>query len=579
MAGSDTAGSAPSAAWAADQRRHYSPAVILLIVLLVAMIAPPIYHLIQTSLHTTNPDGSFGELTLQYYEDVFTGPRFIKNLINTTIFALASAAFAILLGVGQAWIVERTNTPLRQYVFLVAIMSLGIPNVLYTVSWLLLLGKAGPVNTFLKYITGSADPIIDVYTMTGMILIEGFGWTPLAFLMISSVFRTADASFEEASLMSGGNIGQTFRNITYKLALPAVLALTMLIVIRAFEGFEIPAMVGMPGKVFVLATDIFDSVHRTSPPNFGQGGAFAIGLLAIVVVMLHLYGRLSQHAERYQTITGKGYRPRPIDLGPLRYVASAVLVLFFVLIIVLPVAILIWGSLLPFYQQISANAVKLITIKNYLTVLNSESLRGSVINTMILGVATATLTTLFTAICAWFVVRRYKGGWILDQLAMAPLIFPAIVLGIALLRVFLSFPFPFYGTLASVILASLIRYLPYGMRYSYAGILQIHGELEEASSISGARKAATFVRIVIPLIAPSLITCWLFVFLLAVKAVSLPILLVGPRSQVMAVTLFDMWQNGQIVTLAAMGVTWMVFMTLIATVYYVIAKRHGLSVR
>jgi iron(III) transport system permease protein len=561
-------------------RDRPSVAVAILIVVLIALIAPPIVYLAETSLYTTNLDGTFGEFTLGYYVDVFTNPRFSLYLLNTAIFALGSAAVAIALGAAQAWIVERTNTPLRRYAFLVAIVSLGIPNVLYTVSWLLLLSKVGPINVFLKFLLGTQDQVFDVYTMTGMILVEGFSWTPLAFLMLSAVFRTADASFEEASMMSGAGIGRTLREITLKLAMPAILALALLIIIRAFEGFEIPAMIGVPGKVFVLATDIFDSVHRVSPPNFGQAGAFSVGLLVVVVVLLRLYGKLAQHAERYQTITGKGYRPRLLDLGRLRYLAAGFLVMFFLLLIALPLAILVWASAMPFYQPPTSLApLARASWQNYLNVFNSPSLRGSIGNTLILGFATATLTTAFTALCAWFVVRRYRYGWVLDQLSMAPLIFPAIVLGIALLRVYLRMPFPFYGTLASIVLASLIRYLPYGMRYAYAGILQIHTELEEASSISGARKPATFVKIVMPLIAPSLVTCWLFLFLLAVKAVSLPILLVGPRSSVVAVTLFDMWQGGAVTVLSALGVSWMVFMTVISGIYYVIARRYGLTVR
>jgi iron(III) transport system permease protein len=140
-------------------------------------------------------------------------------------------------------------------------------------------------------------------------------------------------------------------------------------------------------------------------------------------------------------------------------------------------------------------------------------------------------------------------------------------------------PFAFYGSLLSVILASMVRYLPYGMRYSYAGVLQVHRELEEASALSGARQATTFLRVVVPLITPALITCWLFVFLLSVKAVAAQILLVGPKSQVIAVTLFDLWENGQVTELAAMGVTWMSLMTVVSTIFYLIARRYGLSIR
>ena len=301
------------------QRPGHSPVVFVLIALLLLLLVPPIVHLIQTSFYTTKLDGSFGTFTFRYYIEMFASPRFGRYLLNTTSYALGSAILAIMLGVGQAWIVERTDTPLRQFVFLVSIVSLGIPQVLYTIAWLLILGKSGPVNALLMWATDAPEAPFDVYTMAGMIVIEGITWSPLSFLLMSSVFRAADASFEEASLMSGADISRTFRAITLKLAMPAVLALAMLIVIRAFESFEIPALVGLPGNVYVLATDIYDSVHKSIPPSYGHAGAFSVGLLLVVVVMLYFYSRLSRHAERYQTITGKGYRPRLLNLGKLRY--------------------------------------------------------------------------------------------------------------------------------------------------------------------------------------------------------------------------------------------------------------------
>jgi iron(III) transport system permease protein len=158
-------------------------------------------------------------------------------------------------------------------------------------------------------------------------------------------------------------------------------------------------------------------------------------------------------------------------------------------------------------------------------------------------------------------------------------VFPAIVMGVAFLHLFLHLPFPFYGTLASVILASSVRFLPYGMRYSYAGVLQIHKELEEASAMSGARQTTTFLRVVLPLVAPAIVTCWLFVFLVSVKAVAMAILLVGPGSQVVAVTLFDLWDNGQVTELSAMGVSWTALMTTVSVAFYLIARRYGLQVR
>src|SRR5262249_44041048 len=184
----------------------WSPAVLILIGLLLLLTLPPLYFLLKTSLYTTNADGSFGDFTFDYYRDMVGSPAFFNHFINSSLFAAGSAVLALVLGAAQAWIVERTDTPLRQYVFLIAVVSLGIPHVLYTVAWLLILGKAGPVNALLMGLTGAETPILAVNSLWGMVLIEGMIWTPLGFLLLSSVFRLSDASFEEAAMMSGAGL-------------------------------------------------------------------------------------------------------------------------------------------------------------------------------------------------------------------------------------------------------------------------------------------------------------------------------------------------------------------------------------
>ena len=556
----------------------YSPLVIVLAAVLIILILPAVIYLCQASLHETNFDGSFGDFTVRYYIELITGERFLNNCLNALIYAFGSAIVAITIGVVLAWIVERTNTPFKHWVLILSIVSLGIPSVLYTISFLMLLGKAGPVNQLLMVLLGSEEPLLNVYSLWGMIIVEGIEFAPLSFLLLSSVFRSTDASFEEASMMSGANIFQTFNNITFKLAMPGILALIILIFIRAFESFETPALVGLPGGVAVLTTDIYESIEEM-PANYGQAGAFSIMLLLIVGVLLYFYNQLSRKAERFQTITGKGFRPRPLDLGKWRWMTLAVLISLFFIIIGFPLGIVFWVSMVPYFDGVSMEALSLFTFDNYRTIAKAGSLQDSLGNTIVLGIAAASLVAPFTALCAWLAVRRHKGAWILDQLATAPLIFPAIVMGMAFLQLILNMPFGLYGTLLSIIIASMVRYLPYGMRYSYAGILQIHTELEEASAMSGARQSTTFIRIVMPLVAPAMLTCWLFVFLVSVKAVSIPILLAGPKSQVVAITLFDMWENGITNELAALGMSWTAFMTAISVLFYWLAKKYGLSLR
>jgi len=558
---------------------RFSPVVAVLAGILLILLIPPTLFLVNASLHTTRFDGSFDQFTLRYYHQLFTSRYFAASLLNTVVYATGSAMIALALGIVQALIVERTNTPGRSYVFLGAVISLGIPHVLYVVAWLLLLGRSGPVNGLIEHVlgVGNGGPPLNVYSMWGMILIEGVGFAPLAFFLMSAVLRSTAASFEEAALMSGAGPLTTFCAITLRLSLPGIAALLLLIFIRAFESFEVPALVGLAGNVTVLTTNIYQSSKVVSPPNHGEAAALSVCLLLIVVLLLSWYGRLARHAHRYQTITGKDYRARVIDLGRARYLAAGVLLLIFVLAIALPVAMLVFTSLQPFYEGLTADSFGRLTLENYIAILEPGSFRDSVANTLVLGAATATLVVPFTALCAWLAARRRPGGWFLDQLATAPLVFPALVMSVAFLHVFVNLPLPLYGTLLSIVIASAVRYLPYGMRYAYAGVLQIHTELEDSAVTAGARPSRVFVRVVVPLIAAALASCWLFVFLLTVQSVALPLLLVGPGTELVAVTLFDLWQNGQVTELAAMGVLWLTFMSMVGACFHRMTRRYRLS--
>jgi iron(III) transport system permease protein len=302
-------------------------------------------------------------------------------------------------------------------------------------------------------------------------------------------------------------------------------------------------------------------------------------MLVIMVFLLRLYGNFSKHAEKYQTISGKGFRPRVMRIGPWRWLTTAALVALFWLLIVFPIGITLWVSFVPYYDGVNWEALQRFSLSNFRTVLFETSFASALSNTFILGIATASGVAAFTTLSAWLAVRRQPGAWLLDQLASAPLVFPAIVLAVAFLQFVLNVPFALYGTLLSIIIASMVQFMPFGMRYSYAGVLQIHRELEEASALSGAGAVTTFLRVVIPLVAPAIVTCWLFVFLMVSKAVSIPLLLAGPSSQVMAVTMFEMWQNGVAPELAALGIIWTAIMTAVSTVFFTASRRYGLSAR
>lgn len=560
--------------WPRLSARQQMILATLLIVILCALVLPPFLFLIQGSLTIAGPTHDAGEIGLGNFEAVIRSRHFLSTSVNSLVFAAASAFVALVIGWVTAWIVERTNAPLKGLAYLSAIISLGTPYILYVTAWLLFFGKAGPVNHLYRTLTGSSDVLINIYSMYGMVLVEGFLWSPLAFLLVGATLRNANPELEEAARVHGAGVWDTIRRVTMRLSLPSILALSMLVFIRAIEAFEVPALVGLPGRISVLTTDIYSNMVARAPPDIGGASALSVLMLALVLVLLYIYGRLSRHAEKFATITGKGFRPRPFDLGRLRPVAGALLVLNFVLLLMVPMLMLVWVSLLPFFQPVSAAAFKLISLNNYRTVLDSGHVE-LLINTLLVAVATATIAVTLTFLCAWLAVRRGPGGWIIDRLATIPLVFPGLILGIAVMQVFLRIPIPLYGTLGILIWAFVINYLPYGMRYCSSGMLQIHRELEEAAAICGASPLTRLRRIVAPLLAPALVAGWLFIFLMSTRVLSLAILLAGPRSQTMAVAMFDLWANGQGTELAALGLMWSMLMAMIAVVFYLVARRSA----
>ena len=557
------------------ERESISPWILGLAALLLCLVVPPIFYLLKTSVYTTEADGSFGVFTLENYAALLESDHTLEDLANSLIFAFGSAILAISGGLLQAWIVERTDAPLRQYVFLVSIISLGIPHVLYTGAWLLILGRNGPLNLLLMALTGSREPLFDVYSMTGMILIEGMLWMPLAFLLMGNVFRNMDGAFEDAAMMSGASLLQTLRRITLPLAVPGLLALFLLIFIRAFEAFDIPALIGSVGDVMVLSTQIFASIRKELPSNFGQAGSFAIVLMIIVVFLLWVQRRILAQGEKFQTVTGKGYRPRVKQLGSWRYVATGLLVTITILLLILPLGMIALISLVPFYDGLSETMLSRISLQNYSLAFSNPHFRTAIFNTLLYAFGTATFVALMTTGSAWMSARRLRGSLLLEQLTSAPLAFPAIVLGVAFMQTFLNMPIAIYGTLISLVIASTVQYLPYGMRFSHSAAMQIHRELEEAGASAGATRFQIFLRIVLPLLMPVVLMSWLFVVLLCVRGVALPILLAGPNSQVVSVMLYDLWVNGQVNELAAFGILWSAIMIGVGVCLYILSRKTG----
>src|SRR5213594_1143708 len=543
---------------------------------LAYLVLPPFFFILHTSL-VTDRGLQAGSFTIQHFVNIIDSLGDVKTLLsNSLIFSLGSAAVALSYGTALAWLAERSDAPFRNLAYVSAYVSFAIPGIIKVVGWIMLLGpKAGMLNALGVALTGS--PLLNIFSLSGMVLVESFLWIPVVFLLMAAPFRSMDPSLEEAATTSGSTGWQVFCRVTFPLAVPSVLAVMILTIIRSLEAFEIPALIGIPAGVEVLTTKIYLQIKGGLIPKYGEASAYSIILIVLVALGLIPYYRITSKTYKFTTISGKNFRPHRIALGKWRWLGGG-LMLVLPLLQFLPIVAIAWSSFLPFAQVPSRKALELLTFNNYIAAFNDSSVIRSVTNSLTVSISSATAAVAITFFAAWLIVRAsIKARWILDQMAMLPLVFPGIVMGIAILKMYLLLPVPVYGTIWILVLAFIARYLPYGVRFSHSALLSLHKELEEGALASGASWLQMVRHVVVPLILPALLAGWIYIFLITFKELSIALLLYSPGSQVVAVTIWELWDNGHVGELAAFSLVITIGTVIVGSIFLSIAQRYGLQ--
>jgi len=537
----------------------------------------PLGFLVWQSFFTPQSAARAAELTLGNYRTAYASAETWILFWNSLRFAAGAAAIAFAIGTTLAWMNERTNTPFKSLFFALSVVPLVIPGILFTVAWILLGSpKIGLVNLVLRGAFDTDATFINVYSLGGMMWVDGLHYSPVAFLLMTAAFRAMDPALEESALMSGAGVLQVARRVTLPLVWPAVFATLLILFVRAIESFEVPALLGLPVGIQVFTSAIYEAMHRY-PAQTGLASAYAVTLLLITSGGVYFQSHLSSRGSRYATVTGKGFRPRTLDLGRWRYLGTTLFLAYFLLIVVLPFLVLLWSSLQPFYAVPSMAALKRLTLDPYRTVLDYPGLGSSVWNSLLLGVASATLIMLVSSVICWIVVKtRLPGRWLLDNVASLPMVFPGIVLGLSIMVLYLYVPIGVYGTLWIMLIAYVTRFMPYGLRYNTTSMLQIHKELEESAAMSGASWGTTFRRVILPLLKPGLVAGWIYIVIVSVRELSSSILLYSPGNEVVSITIWELWENGQYVELSALGVMLILALFVLVLAAQWLGRRFGI---
>jgi iron(III) transport system permease protein len=560
--------------WLTGKRDRILTGAVIVVVGVLVLVQ--LAMLVWSSLRTGRPGFPGGAYSFIHYETAYSDWGTYLTLMRSFIFA--GAATVLSLGIGSlfAWMIERTNMPYREWSYSMMVSPLAIPRMLFAIAWVLLLsGKIGLVNKFFQSIFGFRG--FDIYSMGGMIWVQTLIEVPTAFLMVLGALRSMDPSLEEAASVSRSTPLRTMRKITFPIMTPAMLAAAIFLFTVNIEVFEIPGIIGLPAGITIFSTAIYLNANVVTPPNYGLANTYAMTFLVLSIVLITLYREETRYAEHYSTITGKGYRPRVIDLGAGRYVAFFIFSVFFIVTILLPVLILIYSSLLPLYEVPHADILAKISLQNYVSVIHAPWLGKVLRNTILLMVVAPTATIFLAAFVAWVVYRtpihkKWKGT--IDILSFLPQATPSIVIALCLLLVFLHARFiPVYGTIWIIILASIIRYLPYASRTIGAAVIQIHKELEESAQVCRASEIRSFFKITFPLITPALVNAWIWVSMQSVRALSAALMLQSSKNEVLATRIWVIWYDGDIPKVSALAVMMIAIWLMVSLIGRMISTR------
>jgi len=544
----------------------FSAGVLVLVGVLVGI---PTLAVLVMSLRQGLP-GQARPLTLANFAEVFSDPFTAHVMGNTLAFAAAAIGVTLLFAVPLVWLVTRTDLPGKETIYVLMTIGILIPVFLRVIGWILLFSpQIGIVNQALMAALGLSEPPLNLYNVIGMAVTQGVSFVPAAFFMIVAAYRAIDPALEEAAYTSGASRLQTVLRVNLPLTLPAILGVTVYLLMTAISVFETPALLGLPSRTFVLSSAIYFAVTpQTGLPKYGLAATYGLIMMALGLLASYLYFRVVSESKKYAVISGKGYRPRLLELGRWKWLGLGFVAFYFALEIFLPLAALLWASLLPYLQVPSPAALREVSLNNYLALPNYVSWTP-ILNTIILVLAAPTLTMLLSLACSWVVVRsRSAVRGPLDTLAFLPHAIPSIVFAVALAWLALSYRswLPIYGSIVIIILAHTISHLAYGTRTMNSTMIQVHSELEEAGRLSGANALQVFYRILLPLVSPAIFNAWLWLALLSSREVTMALVLYAPSTEVLTTLVWKMWGSSWIGPVSALGVILIAVVTAIVFV-------------
>jgi iron(III) transport system permease protein len=522
--------------------------------------------------------------TLQHYRDIVSDPVASRALLNTVGFTAVATATAIALGLPLAWIVERTDLKGKEFIYTLSTIGVFIPGFFSAMGWILFLHpRIGMLNQWLMDWFDLNSAPVNLVSIVGMGFVQGFGLAGLVFVFTTTSLRSMDGSLEEAAAMSGAGPATVLRRVTFPLAWPGILAATIFVVTISISAFDVPLLIGLPNRIYTFST-LLVTLSGTTDDGVGQYGLIAaFGSLMIVVALLlsRWYRRMSERARHYAVVTGKSSTRKVVPLGRWKWAAWAFLAGYFGLAQLMPLVLLVWTALQPYFRPISVDGFGHMSTANF-DALPWDLVRRGALNTALLMVLVPVVTFTLSIALSWVVLRtknRLRG--LFDYVAFLPVAVPSLVFAFAALLTVLNVTFPFgielYGTTALLIIMYSLVSLGFGTRTTNTALIQIHNDLEEAAKVSGAGHLMTVRRVVLPLLLPALSYGALWVALLVSRDITLANVLFSGDNITVSMVVWNVWSSGQLGRASALSLLMMAFFIPLIFLYLRKAGNRGIG--
>jgi iron(III) transport system permease protein len=528
---------------------------LLLLALVTIVVIIPLAFTIDASFYTETRVGLSAVRSLKAVADVYASGEYLNPLWNALVLSVEVTALSLVLGLTLAMLIGRTDIPGRRWLDLLILLPLFLSPFTGLIAWIALGSeKTGFVNAMLGPVLAAVGftntTPFNIWSFAGVIWVMVLFFAPLAYTFTLGALRGVDSSLEEAARTTGASPLVTMFKVTLPLTLPATFAAGLLIFILAAEIYTIPGIISanagfttLPWRIFEDAT-IFP-VHRA---HAAAGGTI---LLWVALIGLWLQRKLTRASEKFVTVSGKGFRGRPIKLGAMKYPVIAAVWIYICIADALPLIALCMSSLMK-YSAPRLNS-ETFTLKHYAEFVTIPSMGGALLNTFVLAILSAAICVLIGFAVSYMEVRVNRPlARIIAFVSVLPIAVPGLVYGLGLMWAFLRSPI--YGTIWILLLAYVAKCLPYSVLVSRAGILQLHPELEQSARVAGATRLQSVRLVNFPLMKGTLVTILFFVMLMSIKELSASALLYSTSSQVLSVLTWQYMDSGEYQFAAMVGV-------------------------